>query len=78
MLTPYYLDGFVNGGSGSDVGQEGELLHVPVGELMPDTQRYFDVHHSTNDVLENVNIRELKLGAVNMAALLYLVDKYGF
>ena len=78
LLTPYYLNGFINGGSGSDVGELTRILKVPAGELMPDTQRYFDVHHSTNDVLENVNIRELKLGAVNMAALLYLVDKYGF
>ncbi len=77
LLAPYYLDGFVNGGSGSDVGPIGSTFHIPVGELMPDTQRYFDVHHSTNDVFEAVNIRELKLGAINMAALLYLVDKYG-
>jgi hypothetical protein len=35
------------------------------------------VHHAPSDVFEAVNIRELKLGAVNMAALLYLVDKYG-
>ncbi len=28
-------------------------------------------------MLENVNKRELELGAVNMAALIYLVDKYG-
>jgi hypothetical protein len=28
-------------------------------------------------VFEAVNKRELDLGAVNMAALIYLVDKYG-
>jgi carboxypeptidase Q len=28
-------------------------------------------------VFEKVNKRELLLGAVNMAALIYLVDKYG-
>ncbi len=44
---------------------------------MPDSQRYFDIHHTKNDVFENVNKRELELGAVDMAALLYLVDKYG-
>lgn len=77
LFKPYYLDGFINGGTGSDVGAIATTMHIPAAELMPDTQRYFDVHHSTNDVLENVNIRELKLGAINMAALLYLVDKYG-
>ena len=54
------------------------VLGATVGELLPDTQRYFDIHHSRADVLENVNKRELELGAVNMAALIYLVDKYGF
>ena len=78
LLKPYYLDGFIKGGGGSDVSPIGSTMNIPVGELMPDTQRYFDVHHSRNDVLENVNIRELKLGAINMAALLYLIDKYGF
>jgi len=77
LFKPYFVDYFTNGGGGADVGPIHETFKVPAGELMPDTQRYFDVHHSTNDVLENVNIRELKLGAINMAALLYLVDKYG-
>ncbi|MFN9999456.1 MAG: peptidase M28 family protein, partial [bacterium] len=45
--------------------------------LEPDPQRYFDYHHARTDVFENVNKRELLLGAVNMAALIYLVDKYG-
>ncbi|HVX52543.1 MAG TPA: M20/M25/M40 family metallo-hydrolase [Chitinophagaceae bacterium] len=78
LLKPYLFVDFVNGGGGADVEPLGRELKVPVGEMMPDNERYFDVHHSRNDVLENVNIRELKLGAVNMAALLYLVDKYGF
>jgi carboxypeptidase Q len=46
--------------------------------FQPDNNRYFDLHHAPNDVLEAVNKRELNLGAVNMAALVYLVDKYGF
>jgi hypothetical protein len=78
LLAPYFFDGFINGGGGTDVNPIAKTMNIPVGEMMPDTQRYFDVHHSTNDVLENVNIRELKLGAINMAALLYLIDKYGF
>ena len=52
-------------------------LGTPLAGLMPDQQRYFDIHHARNDVFENVNKRELELGAVNMAALIYLVDKYG-
>jgi hypothetical protein len=45
--------------------------------LEPDSQRYFDIHHARSDVFEAVNKRELELGAISMAALIYLVDKYG-
>jgi carboxypeptidase Q len=43
----------------------------------PDSQRYFDIHHTPNDVFENVNKRELELGAAAMAALIYLIDQHG-
>ena len=63
-------------GSGADISplkSQGGLL---IG-LRPDSQRYFDFHHSTNDKLEHVNPRELSLGAAAMASLIYLIDKYG-
>ena len=44
--------------------------------LYPDSQRYFDYHHSDDDVFENVNQRELELGGASMAAMVYLMDKY--
>jgi len=78
LLQPYGVYEFVKGGGGSDVSPMKPELGAVVGELLPDSQRYFDLHHSRADVLENVNKRELELGAVNMAALIYLVDKYGF
>ncbi|MBS1934115.1 MAG: M20/M25/M40 family metallo-hydrolase [Bacteroidetes bacterium] len=77
LFKEYGVSDFVQGGGGADVGPLGELLGVPVAELMPDSQRYFDYHHSRNDILANVNKRELELGALNMAILIYLVDKYG-
>jgi hypothetical protein len=43
----------------------------------PDSQRYFDIHHSSNDVFENVNRRELELGAAAMTSMIYLIDQYG-
>jgi hypothetical protein len=46
-------------------------------ELMPDSQRYFDMHHSANDVFENVHRRELSLGAIAMTQMVYLVSMYG-
>ena len=78
LLQPYGVYEFIKGGGGSDVSPMKPELGAVVGELLPDSQRYFDLHHSRADVLENVNKRELELGAVNMAALIYLVDKYGF
>lgn len=66
-----------SGGGGADIGPLGRGQNVPTVGLIPDSQRYFDVHHSRNDVFEAVNRRELALGAASMAALIYLVDKYG-
>lgn len=77
LLAPYYGNLFTKGGGGADVGYLEEAFKTPVAELMPDSQRYFDIHHAASDVLENVNSRELRLGAVNIAALIYLIDKYG-
>lgn len=77
LFKPYGVTEFVNEGAGADVEPLHETFKTPVAELRPDSQRYFDVHHAASDVMENVNMRELKLGAINMAALIYLVDQYG-
>jgi carboxypeptidase Q len=67
---------FREGGSGSDIDNLKELGTALAG-LMPDSQRYFDLHHASTDVFESVSKRELDLGAVNMAALIWLVSEYG-
>lgn len=77
LLCPYGGCEFEKGGGGSDIGYLATANHSALGEYIPDSQRYFDIHHSRNDVFENVNKRELELGAVNIAALIYLIDKYG-
>jgi carboxypeptidase Q len=77
LLQPYGVYMLEQGGGGADVSPMRPQLGAVVGELHPDSQRYFDYHHSRADVLENVNKRELELGTVNMAALIYLADKYG-
>lgn len=76
LFYNYGVYDFAAGGSGSDVGHLKKIGTALAG-LSPDSQRYFDVHHASTDVFENVSKRELHLGAVNMAALIYLVDKYG-
>ena len=45
--------------------------------FVPDSQRYFDYHHSPTDTFDAVNKRELELGAASITALVYLMDKYG-
>jgi hypothetical protein len=41
----------------------------------PDSQRYFDYHHSDRDVFETVHKRELELGAAALASMIYLLDQ---
>ncbi len=77
LFTPYGVTSFILNGAGADVDPLNDSTGALAAELIPDSQRYFDYHHAGNDVFENVNKRELELGAVNMAALIYLVDKYG-
>ena len=64
------------GGGGADIGPLKQIGAALAG-LSPDSQRYFDLHHAATDTFEAVSKRELHLGAVNMTALIYLVDKYG-
>jgi Zn-dependent M28 family amino/carboxypeptidase len=60
------------GGGGADIGPM-SASGVPLVGFVPDPQRYFDVHHSPNDVFEAVNPRELHLGTAAIAALAWLV-----
>lgn len=64
------------GGGGADIGPL-KQIGTGLAGFGPDSQRYFDLHHAATDTFEAVSKRELHLGAVNMAALIYLVDKYG-
>ncbi len=76
LLHDYGVYEMTAGESGVDIEVLKELGTSLVG-LKPDSQRYFDVHHSAKDTFESVSRRELLLGAVNMAAFVYLVAKYG-
>jgi hypothetical protein len=79
LFAPYGSDRLIAGGGGSDIGPlKDKTPGVVLIGFSPDSQRYFDIHHSPNDVFENVNKRELELGAASMAALIYLIDQHGF
>lgn len=77
LLKPYGTEDMSGSGGGADIGPLNRLFGTPIAGFLPDPQRYFDLHHARTDVFENVNKRELLLGAVNMAGLIYLIDKYG-
>ncbi|MCU7613545.1 M28 family peptidase [Chryseobacterium sp. GMJ5] len=50
-------------------------LDIPLAEMVVDTQRYFDYHHSEKDTFDKVNKRELLLGATTMTQLIFMIDK---
>ncbi|TNJ42881.1 M28 family peptidase [Tamlana fucoidanivorans] len=76
LFEPYLVHSFEKNESEADV-KPLKSEHNVVAGLFTDNQRYFDYHHASNDTFETVNKRELELGAATMAALVYLVDKYG-
>lgn len=76
ILEPYGLHYFEPGGGGADIGPLKTDDNVLIG-FVPDSQRYFDVHHAATDTFDSVNKRELELGAASIIALVYLLDKYG-
>ena len=76
LFEPYGIYAFTKGTGGADVS--GLLVQgITVGALTPDSQRYFDYHHTTIDSLDKVNPRELHLGAAALTSLIWLVDTQG-
>ena len=78
LFKPYLIHYFEKGYGGADINPlKEESKPLVLAGLRPDTQRYFDHHHASNDTFDAVNKRELELGAATMTALVYLFDKYG-
>jgi hypothetical protein len=79
LLEPYGIHVIKGGGAGADIGplRKHNEKTVLIG-FVPDSQRYFDFHHAETDTIQNVNQREVELGAAALAAIIYLIDKYGF
>lgn len=77
LLAPYGLHELTRGGGGADIGPlKGQGTVALIG-FKPDSQRYFDYHHTDIDTFETVNRREMQLGAASMASLVYLISQYG-
>ncbi|MNY44653.1 hypothetical protein D3C86_1796980 [compost metagenome] len=75
IFMPLGVYDFEEEGGGVDIGPLGKTGCRLAG-LQPDSQRYFDMHHSRRDVFEDVNKRELHLGAVAMTSFIYMADQY--
>ncbi len=75
LFEPYGVYDFTKQYAGTDI-EPMEENGVPLAELIPDSQRYFEIHHTKEDTFEKVNRRELLLGAVAMTHLIYMIDKY--
>ena len=81
-LADYGIGDLRRGGAGVDIGPLKE--EAPAGKrplmvgLRPNSQRYFDYHHSDRDVFENVHERELKLGAAALTSMVYLLDQLDY
>lgn len=76
LFEPYGLSDFSQEGGGADIGPLAKQGVMLIG-FLPDSQRYFDYHHTATDTFDKVSKRELELGSASMTALIYLVDKYG-
>jgi acetylornithine deacetylase/succinyl-diaminopimelate desuccinylase-like protein len=75
LFSSYDLNQWGTGGGGVDIGPLKEYFPgIPLYGFIPDSQRYFDFHHAPSDVFENVNKRELELGAAAIGSFIYLVD----
>jgi hypothetical protein len=77
LFAPLNAYDFEREEGGTDIDPLGKL-GTPLAGLNPDPQRYFDYHHTDQDVFEVVNHRELKLGAAVLASLVWLASEHGF
>jgi len=77
LFYPYNIYNFSRKGGGVDINPLHKEFDTPTMGLLPDGHRYFDMHHSDNDVFENVHRRELCMGTIAMAMMVYLVSQHG-
>jgi hypothetical protein len=76
LLKQYGIEEVLSSGGGVDIGPLKEQGATLIG-FGPDSQRYFDIHHTAVDTFDKVSKRELELGAGNIAALVWLISEYG-
>lgn len=76
VFRTYGIEQVKKGWGGVDIHPLKEQGTVLIG-YMPDSQRYFDIHHTEADTFDKVNKRELELGAGAISALLWILSEEG-
>ncbi|QOJ30506.1 MAG: M20/M25/M40 family metallo-hydrolase [Ignavibacteriales bacterium] len=76
LLNRTGIEWIRKGGSGVDISFL-KNTRALIG-YVPDDQRYFDYHHSANDVFKEVNPREFALGSAAITILTLLLSEEGF
>lgn len=76
LFRPYGIEQIRKGHGGVDIGPLKPQGTVLIG-YSPDSQRYFDIHHTEADTFDKVNKRELELGAAAISSLLWLMSEEG-
>ncbi len=76
LFLPYGIYYIQQGYGGTDIGPLKALGTTLIG-LVPDSQRYMDIHHTANDTFEKVNKRELSLGSATMASVVWWISEHG-
>jgi hypothetical protein len=66
----------ISGGGGADIDPLKPFGTALIG-LNPESQRYFDYHHSNHDTIDKVHPRELEIGAIAMAILSWTISQRG-
>ena len=72
-FVPYGLHEFAKGGGGADLSPLRGYDNVFIG-FRPDSQRYFDFHHSARDRIDAIHPRSLEMGSASIASLFFLLD----
>ncbi len=67
---------FTKGGGGADISVLTADNTVLIG-VNPESQRYFDYHHSNHDTIDKVHPRELELGGIAVAILAWALAQDG-
>lgn len=76
IFEDYNMGKLAKGWGGADIGPLKDQGTVLIG-FRPDTQRYFDLHHTKEDTFDKIHKRELELGAAGMGVMVFLLSEYG-